>query len=48
MWDSRTPDFLSYLLFEETYVKKLMELGYQDTLLRQPEIEQFLATNPAT
>ena len=45
---SRTPDFLSYLLFEETYVKKLMELGYQDTLLRQPEIEQFLATNPAT
>ena len=44
---SKTPDFLSYLLFERTYVKRLMELGYQDTLLRQPEIEQFLAIDTA-
>ena len=44
---SKTPDFLSYLLFEQTYVKRLMELGYRDTLLRQPEIEHFLAIDPA-
>ncbi len=44
---SKTPDFLSYLLFERTYVKRLMDLGYQDTLLRQLEIEQFLAIDPA-
>ena len=44
---SKTPDFLSYLLFEQTYVKSLMELGYRDTLLRQPEIEHFLAIDPA-
>ncbi len=44
---SKTPDFLSYLLFEQTYVKRLMELGHEDTMLRQTEIEQFLQIDPA-
>ncbi len=39
---SQTPDFLSYLLFEQGYVERLMELGYNDTLARRSEIDDFL------
>ena len=40
---SRAPDFLSYLLFEHSYVQRLIELGYTDTLERRDELEAFLA-----
>jgi NTE family protein len=34
-------DLLSYLAFEPIYVQRVMDLGYQDTLARRPEIEDF-------
>lgn len=40
---SRTPDFLSYLLFEPSYVNRLIELGYEDTVKCWPRIENFLS-----
>jgi len=41
---ARSPDLLSYLMFEPGYTGALMELGYDDTLRRMDEIEAFLAT----
>ncbi|HVO20279.1 MAG TPA: patatin-like phospholipase family protein [Anaeromyxobacter sp.] len=35
-------DLLSYLAFEPVYVRRVMELGYRDTLARRGEIERFL------
>lgn len=40
---SRTPDFLSYLLFERPYLDRLKSLGYEDTRKAWPRIEQFLS-----
>ena len=37
----RRPDLLSYLLFEEPYVGRLVELGYEDALSQWPKIETF-------
>jgi NTE family protein len=34
-------DLLSYLAFEPVYVKRLIELGYEDTLARRRELELF-------
>lgn len=34
-------DLLSYLAFEPVYVGRLLELGYEDTLARRREIEEF-------
>jgi NTE family protein len=34
-------DLLSYLAFEPVYVGRLLELGYEDTLARRGEIEDF-------
>jgi NTE family protein len=34
-------DLLSYLAFEPVYVGRLLELGYEDTLARRAEIEEF-------
>jgi NTE family protein len=34
-------DLLSYLAFEPVYVGRLIELGYEDTLARRGEIEEF-------
>ncbi|HTP51712.1 MAG TPA: patatin-like phospholipase family protein [Anaeromyxobacteraceae bacterium] len=36
-------DLLSYLAFEPVYVKRLVELGYEDTLSRRREVELFFA-----
>jgi NTE family protein len=36
-------DFLSYLAFDQAYTKILLELGYQDSLARRDEINEFFA-----
>ncbi len=38
----RSPDFMSYLMFEPNYTGTLMELGYDDTVRRMSEVEAFL------
>jgi NTE family protein len=35
-------DLLSYLAFEPTYVRRVMELGYDDTMARKHEVAEFL------
>jgi NTE family protein len=35
-------DLLSYLAFEPTYVRRVMELGYADTMARRDEVADFL------
>ncbi len=35
-------DLVSYLAFEPVYVKRLVELGYEDTMARRREIEGFM------
>lgn len=34
-------DLLSYLAFEPIYIRRVMDLGYQDTLARRAEVEEF-------
>jgi NTE family protein len=41
---ARSPDFLSYLMFQPGYARLLMELGYEDTRGRAGEIEGFLGS----
>ena len=41
--DERGPDLLSYLIFEEPYISRVIELGYEDALSQWSEIERFLA-----
>jgi NTE family protein len=38
----RGKDLLSYLAFESVYVRRLISLGYRDTMARRPEVEEFL------
>lgn len=38
---------LSYLLFEASYCKDLMALGYQDAMARRSELEKFLHITPS-
>src|SRR6476646_4388245 len=38
----------SYLLFEESFCRALIDLGYQDTAAREPEVKQFFATEEAS
>jgi len=35
-------DLVSYLAFERSYVDRLQTLGYEDTLARRGELEDFL------
>jgi NTE family protein len=39
-------DLLSYLAFEPTYVSRVMELGYEDTMARRAEVAEFLGLVP--
>jgi NTE family protein len=39
-------DLLSYLAFEPIYVRRVMELGYADTMARRAEVEEFLLRAP--
>lgn len=36
-------DMLSYLAFQPGYISKLIELGYEDTMARKREVEEFFA-----
>lgn len=38
----RDADLMSYLLFSDPYLTRLMEVGYEDTRRQWPEIERFL------
>jgi len=33
----------SYLLFEESFCRALIDLGYQDTMARETEVRDFFA-----
>jgi NTE family protein len=39
-------DLLSYLAFEPVYVKRVMDLGYADTIARREEVTAFLGIGP--
>ncbi len=41
--DGNGSDLLSYLAFEPVYVSRLVQLGYEDTMERRGELEEFLA-----
>ncbi len=42
--DKEGLDLLSYLAFDHSYTIPLMELGYEDTLKKRSEIEDFIAS----
>jgi NTE family protein len=39
-------DLLSYLAFEPVYIRRVMDLGYADTLARRDEIAEFFGAPP--
>ncbi|NND72889.1 MAG: patatin [Rhodothermales bacterium] len=39
---SKSPDWLSMLLFEREYIQQLIEIGYEDARTRRSDIEEFL------
>ncbi|ETX07235.1 MAG: hypothetical protein ETSY2_12350 [Candidatus Entotheonella gemina] len=43
----QVPNFLSYLLFESSYIEYLLELGYRDALAQAEEIKRFLRLDGA-
>jgi len=43
--DTRSSDFVSYLLFEPAYLRRLMETGRRDAEEQWPEISAFLGWN---
>lgn len=42
---ARDANFLSYLIFAEPFLTRLMDLGYDDARQQWPEIEKFLAAD---
>jgi NTE family protein len=40
--ETESPDFISLLMFEPTYTKRLLEIGEADVELRLPELRTFL------
>ena len=40
--ETKSPDWLSMLLFEEPYITRLIEIGYEDARHQHDEIEAFL------
>ncbi len=41
-------DLLSYLAFEPTYVRRVMDLGYDDTMSRRDEVADFFGSSAPT
>jgi NTE family protein len=41
-------DLLSYLAFEPNYVRRVMDLGYEDTMARRDEVADFLGGSSPT
>ncbi|MGH9463369.1 MAG: patatin-like phospholipase family protein, partial [Vicinamibacteria bacterium] len=41
-YQTSSPDFLSYLLFERPYISRLIEVGYEDAHQQWDEIARFL------
>jgi NTE family protein len=37
-------DFLSFLLFESAFTSDLIEIGYNDTMQRKDEVEEFFSS----
>jgi NTE family protein len=45
--DAQSADLLSYLLFDASYTRTLVDIGYADAAARADEIEAFLASSGA-
>ncbi|HYC57149.1 MAG TPA: patatin-like phospholipase family protein [Candidatus Binatia bacterium] len=45
--DAQSADLTSYLLFDSTYTRTLVDIGYRDAAARIDELEHFLRTAPA-
>lgn len=45
-FDREGADLVSYLLFEKSYCRDLIDLGYADTMKRQKEVLDFIAFKP--
>jgi len=46
--ETRSPDFVSLLLFEPGYTRRLIEIGEADIESRLPELREFLAEDART
>ena len=44
--DTRSPDLLSFILFQPNFLRALMEIGDRDATARADEIKAFLEADP--